>query len=155
MESEFDLNFCLCNLTYSHIKERICPSIVIYGRPWKVNLPIKYGTWFSSWSKYFFTKVATEYKIFLWTKKLNICGCTLYKQGFLDVVHGHGRMMDPPSRNAMWRFGYPNPVNYNDNEVFCGGFGVQARIYAAVNSCDTVPTGYSKTVLQLDCHIIQ
>jgi len=34
-------------------------------------------------------------------------------------------MMDPPSRNAMWRFGYPNPVNYNDNEVFCGGFGVQ------------------------------
>jgi hypothetical protein len=21
----------------------------------------------------------------------------------------------------MWRFGYVNPVNYNDNEVFCGG----------------------------------
>ena len=91
----------------------------------------------------------------LMDKEINIRGCTLYKQGFLDVVHGHGRMMDPPSRNAMWRFGYPNPVNYNDNEVFCGGFGVQARIYAAVNSCDTVPTGYSKTVLQLDCHIIQ
>ena len=46
-------------------------------------------------------------------------------QGLLDAVFGHGRMMDPPSRNAMWRFGYPNPVNYNDNEVFCGGFGVQ------------------------------
>ena len=43
-------------------------------------------------------------------------------QGLLDLVHGHGRMMDPPSRNAMWRFGYPNPVNYNDNEVFCGDF---------------------------------
>lgn len=30
--------------------------------------------------------------------------------------------MDPPSRNAMWRFGYQNPVNYNDNELFCGGY---------------------------------
>jgi len=40
----------------------------------------------------------------------------------LDVIHGHGRLMDPPSRNAMWRFGYPNPVNYNDNENFCGGY---------------------------------
>lgn len=38
------------------------------------------------------------------------------------MIHGHGRLMDPPSRNAMWRFGYPNPVNYNDNELFCGGY---------------------------------
>ena len=37
-------------------------------------------------------------------------------------VHGHGRLMDPPARNSMWRFGYPNPVNYNDNELFCGGY---------------------------------
>jgi len=35
---------------------------------------------------------------------------------------GHGRLMDPPARNAMWRAGYPNPVNYNDNELYCGGF---------------------------------
>lgn len=34
-------------------------------------------------------------------------------------------MMDPPARNSMWRLGYSNPTNYNDNEVFCGGFGVQ------------------------------
>ncbi|XP_037030181.1 uncharacterized protein LOC119070009 isoform X2 [Bradysia coprophila] len=38
---------------------------------------------------------------------------------------GHGRLMDPPARNAMWRFGFPNPVNYNDNELFCGGYAVQ------------------------------
>lgn len=25
----------------------------------------------------------------------------------------------------MWRFGYPNAVNYNDNELFCGGYAVQ------------------------------
>jgi len=34
--------------------------------------------------------------------------------------------MDPPARNSMWRLGFSNPVNYNDNEVFCGGVGVQA-----------------------------
>ncbi|KAJ8880438.1 hypothetical protein PR048_016907 [Dryococelus australis] len=33
--------------------------------------------------------------------------------------------MDPPARNSMWRFGFPNPVNYNDNELFCGGYAVQ------------------------------
>uniref|UniRef100_A0A8W7PYY1 Chitin-binding type-4 domain-containing protein n=1 Tax=Anopheles coluzzii TaxID=1518534 RepID=A0A8W7PYY1_ANOCL len=37
----------------------------------------------------------------------------------------HGRLMEPPARNAMWRFGFPNPVNYNDNELFCGGYAVQ------------------------------
>lgn len=39
-----------------------------------------------------------------------------------SAVNGHGRLMDPPARNAMWRFGFPNPVNYNDNELFCGGY---------------------------------
>jgi len=37
---------------------------------------------------------------------------------FVMLIHhvgGHGRLMEPPARNAMWRFGYPNPVNYNDN----------------------------------------
>lgn len=40
----------------------------------------------------------------------------------LTLVDAHGRMMVPPTRNAMWRFGYPNPVNYDDNELFCGGY---------------------------------
>lgn len=44
---------------------------------------------------------------------------------FVVGVHGHGRLMDPPARNSMWRFGYPNPVNYNDNEIWCGGYGKQ------------------------------
>ncbi|XP_065155631.1 uncharacterized protein [Atheta coriaria] len=41
------------------------------------------------------------------------------------LINAHGRLMDPPARNSMWRFGFPNPVNYNDNELFCGGRGVQ------------------------------
>ena len=30
--------------------------------------------------------------------------------------------MDPPARNSCWRLGFPNPVNYNDNELYCGGY---------------------------------
>lgn len=31
-------------------------------------------------------------------------------------------------RNCMWRFGYLNPINYNDNEVFCGGVAKQFEV---------------------------
>merc|ERR1711872_1101739 len=44
---------------------------------------------------------------------------------YLNHVDGHGMITDPPARNAMWRYGYTNPVNYNDNELYCGGFSVQ------------------------------
>ncbi|KOB74812.1 putative chitin binding domain protein [Operophtera brumata] len=33
-------------------------------------------------------------------------------------AEGHGRLMDPPARNSMWRFGFPNP-----NEGKCGVCG--------------------------------
>jgi len=34
-------------------------------------------------------------------------------------------MIDPPSRNSAWRYGFPNPPHYTDNELNCGGFNVQ------------------------------
>lgn len=40
----------------------------------------------------------------------------------LAPVTGHGYMINPPGRNCMWRVGFPCPVNYNDNELFCGGY---------------------------------
>lgn len=41
------------------------------------------------------------------------------------AVAGHGRMIDPASRNSAWRF-FPNrPRQYTDNELNCGGFSVQ------------------------------
>jgi hypothetical protein len=42
-----------------------------------------------------------------------------------DGVEGHGYMIDPPSRSSVWRL-FPGqaPPNYNDNELFCGGFSV-------------------------------
>ena len=37
---------------------------------------------------------------------------------------GHGRMRVPPSRSSMWRDGFGTPTNYDDNQLFCGGFNV-------------------------------
>lgn len=52
----------------------------------------------------------------------NLLGPLVAVLQVLQHVHGHGRLMDPPARNSMWRFGFPNPVNYNDNELYCGGY---------------------------------
>jgi len=35
---------------------------------------------------------------------------------------GHGRLIEPPSRSTMWRYGFSTPANYNDHESYCGGF---------------------------------
>ncbi|CAG2175745.1 unnamed protein product, partial [Oppiella nova] len=40
----------------------------------------------------------------------------------VENVWAHGRLIDPPSRSSAWRFGYKTKINYNDNELFCGGF---------------------------------
>lgn len=42
----------------------------------------------------------------------------------INVIDAHGRIIDPPGRSSMWRFGYDVPTDYNDNGVNCGGFGV-------------------------------
>ncbi|OWF42440.1 uncharacterized protein LOC110461062 [Mizuhopecten yessoensis] len=45
-----------------------------------------------------------------------------------ELAEGHGRLLEPPSRSSMWRSmrggirEFPNAlVNYNDNQLFCGG----------------------------------
>merc|ERR1712168_16944 len=37
-------------------------------------------------------------------------------------VTSHGRLAHPPARATAWRYGFNTPANYNDNELFCGGF---------------------------------
>ncbi|XP_050667786.1 uncharacterized protein LOC126967385 [Leptidea sinapis] len=37
-------------------------------------------------------------------------------------VEGHGRLIEPPSRASAWRYGFGTPHNYNDHELYCGGF---------------------------------
>ena len=41
-------------------------------------------------------------------------------------ILGHGSLVDPPSRAAMNKYGFPdNPVDVNYNQGFCGGFSYQ------------------------------
>ncbi|XP_034138425.1 uncharacterized protein LOC117590150 isoform X3 [Drosophila guanche] len=35
---------------------------------------------------------------------------------------GHGRLIEPPSRASAWRYGFQTPPDYNDHELYCGGF---------------------------------
>ena len=43
----------------------------------------------------------------------------------LGYVQGHGRLLQPPSRASMWRFGFDNPRDDTDNEGNCGGRSVR------------------------------
>jgi len=61
----------------------------------------------------------------------------------LQQIYGHGRMEDPPARNAAWRYGRNNfinvlfflflilllgfdvPANYDDVGLNCGGLSIQ------------------------------
>ncbi|XP_060076004.1 uncharacterized protein LOC132555668 [Ylistrum balloti] len=47
---------------------------------------------------------------------------------WMSGVRGHGRLLEPPGRASMWRFGYNTPPNYDDNQLFCGGFNRQWKI---------------------------
>lgn len=42
-----------------------------------------------------------------------------------QTASGHGRLIEPPSRASAWRFGFDTPHNYNDHELYCGGFSRQ------------------------------
>ena len=44
-----------------------------------------------------------------------------------ERTHAHGRLIDPPSRSSMWRFGFKTPINYDDNQLFCGGYDVSVH----------------------------
>ncbi len=49
--------------------------------------------------------------------------CLTFYIFFLFTIHvsGHGRLIDPPQRGSMWRFGFKVPPNYNDMSNYCGG----------------------------------
>lgn len=41
--------------------------------------------------------------------------------GLVSLAEAHGRLILPPSRSSMWRFGFPTPKNYQDMQLWCGG----------------------------------
>ncbi|EEC17999.1 hypothetical protein IscW_ISCW014844 [Ixodes scapularis] len=52
---------------------------------------------------------------------LSLFGVVFAFVAFLPGVRAHGRLIEPPARNAMWRFNYDTPFNFEDSELFCGG----------------------------------
>lgn len=40
----------------------------------------------------------------------------------ISLSDAHGRLIEPPSRATAWRYGFNTPPNYNDHELYCGGF---------------------------------
>jgi len=48
-----------------------------------------------------------------------VLSCTLHE------VEPHGRLIEPPSRSSMWRYGFKTPENYDDMGLNCGGSATQ------------------------------
>lgn len=60
----------------------------------------------------------------------------------INHAYGHGRLLDPPARSSAWRFDKKFPIEYTDNEMFCGGFQVQY-----------IKNGISKVFLKISLYI--
>ena len=54
------------------------------------------------------------------------CSAVLLLVLLSDNVSGHGRLVEPPSRASMWRYGYSTEPDFHDNQLWCGGFKVCA-----------------------------
>ncbi|RLU26260.1 hypothetical protein DMN91_000053 [Ooceraea biroi] len=64
-----------------------------------------------------------ERPICLVTMRFLILGLTLIVNLLVvRKVSAHGRLIEPPSRASMWRYGFDTPHDYNDHECYCGGF---------------------------------
>ena len=47
----------------------------------------------------------------------------------LSGIYGHGKLIEPVNRSSMWRKGYDTPINYDDNQNYCGGLTVSLIYY--------------------------
>ncbi|XP_076064382.1 uncharacterized protein LOC143038738 [Oratosquilla oratoria] len=64
--------------------------------------------------------------------RIGQCYCKILHFLLLSVLiqvfcNGQGRLIHPPSRASMWRYGYSTKPDYRDDNVNCGGFEVQWR----------------------------
>ncbi|XP_055384934.1 uncharacterized protein LOC129614385 [Condylostylus longicornis] len=59
-------------------------------------------------------------------------------------VEGHGRLIDPIARGSRWRYNESAPPDYNDNEGFCGGFGIQWGVHGG--KCGLCGNSYGDAV---------
>lgn len=52
----------------------------------------------------------------------------------LQEIYGHGMVMDPVNRSSAWKKGFNTPINYDDNEIFCGGISVSIFLHTTTYS---------------------
>lgn len=90
-----------------------------------------------------FEELQLKRKLFL---AVLVCLAALHKS-----VEGHGRLIQPPSRSTVWRYlsdeliePYESivEINYNDNQLFCGG--AQVNISLLCISCKIQDVSGSK-----------
>lgn len=53
----------------------------------------------------------------------------------IQLCASHGRLIEPPSRASAWRYGFSTPPNYNDHELYCGGFTRQQKNGGKCGEC--------------------
>ncbi|XP_033733300.1 mucin-2-like [Pecten maximus] len=51
------------------------------------------------------------------------------------TINGHGRLLNPLGRSSAWRGGFDTPKNFNDNELYCGGFAHQQSLGGKCGVC--------------------
>jgi len=56
-----------------------------------------------------------------------LCSALLLQPLLYDAVAGHGRLVEPPSRASMWRYGYATTPDFQADQLWCGGFKVCAH----------------------------
>lgn len=43
-------------------------------------------------------------------------------------IEGHGMVMDPVNRASRWRVDPTAPTNWDDNQLYCGSYGVSYKL---------------------------
>lgn len=65
----------------------------------------------------------------------------------IQQSESHGRLIEPPSRASAWRYGFNTPPNYNDHELFCGGYTRQHQTNGKFIKCQKL----CKAVIKILC----
>lgn len=47
----------------------------------------------------------------------------------IALAYSHGMLLDPVARGSRWRYDTSAPSNFEDNELFCGGFTVSVFLF--------------------------
>lgn len=54
------------------------------------------------------------------------------------LIFGHGILLDPPNRSSLWRYKFDVEPNYDDNQLFCGGYDVSLISVSKISFRDSI-----------------